>query len=312
MNLKEAYTILELPQTATPEEAKKRYRELTKKYHPDINKESGAEDKFKKINEAYQCVSTGKGTDKEVPVYNSVNNAGNPFNRQRVIRLQNVELRQTISFEEAVFGCTKKFSYSRKSKCQSCDGEGEVKLNNGCVKCGGRGMIFTQQVNMMMSQTCPSCYGRMQSKPCNPCSAKGSVDSTASVDVTIPGGTENGRVFRLQGMGNFVGGFMGLEQYTDAFLYITVIPMQGLSINGINVVSEIKISLLEALQGCKKTVHTLGGNKDITIKPLSKNKDEVAISKLGVNRKGDHVVAIAVEYPKNTDKLIAALLSEEN
>jgi molecular chaperone DnaJ len=311
MNLKEAYTILELPQTATPEEAKKRYRELTKKYHPDINKESGAEDKFKKINEAYQCVSTGQGTDKQTYA-NVSNNTGNPFNRQRVVRLENVELHQTISFEESVFGCSKNFTYTRKSKCQSCNGEGQVKLNNGCVKCGGRGMIVSQQGNVIMTQTCQQCYGRMPTKPCETCSTQGSVDSTASVDVTIPGGTLDGRVFRLQGMGHFVGGFMGLEQYTDAFLYVNVTLMQGLSINNGNVVSELKVSLLEALQGCKKSVRTLAGEKEITINPLSKNNDEVAISKLGVNRQGDHVVTIKVEYPKNTEKLIAALLSEEN
>lgn len=310
MNLKEAYAILELPQTATPDEAKKRYRELTKKYHPDINKDSGAEDKFKKINEAYQCVSTGQGTDKQT--YASVNNTDNPFNRQRVIRLENVELHQTISFDESVFGSTKSFSYNRRSKCQSCNGEGEVKMNNGCVKCGGRGMIFTQQVNMMISQTCPACYGRMPRKPCAPCSSQGSVESTANVDVVIPGGTENGRVFRLQGMGNFAGAFMGLEQYTDAFLYINVTPKQGMSIIGMNVVSAINISLLEAIQGCKKTVKTLDGEKEITVKPFSKNKEEAAISKLGVNRRGDHVFIINVDYPKNTDKLVAALLSEEN
>ena len=65
MNLKEAYKILEIPQTATPEEAKKKYRELAKEFHPDVNKDAGAEAKFKKINEAYQVVSSGKGTDRE-------------------------------------------------------------------------------------------------------------------------------------------------------------------------------------------------------------------------------------------------------
>ena len=54
MNLKEAYTTLELAEGASPEEAKKKYRELTKKLHPDVNKDPGAEAKFKKINEAYR------------------------------------------------------------------------------------------------------------------------------------------------------------------------------------------------------------------------------------------------------------------
>src|SRR5574338_532710 len=163
MNLKEAYSILEIPSTASAEEAKKKYRELTKKYHPDINKEAGAEDKFKKINEAYSVV-TGKG-DVAQP-------QGNPFDpfggmRQQKIRFHEViELNTTLSFKDSVLGRKQDLKYNRKAKCPNCNGQGQYNLNNGCDKCSGRGQIVMQQGGMVMIQTCDKCYGRVQTQSC--------------------------------------------------------------------------------------------------------------------------------------------------
>ena len=98
MRLDEAYSILEIPSSSTPDEAKKKYRQLSKKYHPDINKEPGAEDKFKKINEAYQIVSTGKDTEasRPVPQHNYPSN---------------IDIRTTISFKESVLGCKQSLKF---------------------------------------------------------------------------------------------------------------------------------------------------------------------------------------------------------
>src|SRR5574338_123111 len=107
MNLKEAYSILEIPSTSTPEEAKKKYRELTKMYHPDINKEAGAEDKFKKINEAYQVVSSGKSTDREDVMRQARRDPFNPFGRHVSFEAENIVRETRISFKDSVFGTKK-------------------------------------------------------------------------------------------------------------------------------------------------------------------------------------------------------------
>lgn len=306
MNLKEAYATLELSPGASPEEVKKKYRELTKKYHPDVNKEPGAEDKFKKINEAHEIVKTGKGND---PQDRMPRQGG--FHRQQFIQLENVEVSTTISFKESVLGCKKEMNYDRQTKCSNCGGQGEIKLNNGCKKCGGRGQITSRQGNMIVMTTCDECYGRSNITGCNICSGNGTVHARASVHVSIPPGVTNGTTLRLQGMGNFAGSFMGIaDQYTDAFLHVTVTPDPGLSIEGQHVISTVTISLLEALQGCKQTVKTIHGPKEIQIKPQSRNRDEVIIPHHGVNNKGDQKVILDVEYPKNTDKLIDALLDK--
>lgn len=307
MNLKEAYTILEIPQTSTPEEAKKKYRELTKKYHPDINKESGAEDKFKKINEAYQCVSSGKGTDREEVQWQQANNPFNPFGRQTIYQADNINIHTTISFKESVIGCKKTLKFNRKTKCKDCNGQGQTVLNNGCDKCGGKGQVTSQRGNMIFMQTCDKCYGRSQVNACTACNQNGVVDAEASIDVSIPGGVQNTNILRLGGMGHFVGNFGPMEQHTDVHLHLSVTPEPGLTLDGNTVMSNISISLLEALQGCKKTINTIMGNKEIEIKPKSRNKDEVILPRFGVNRSGDQKIILDVQYPEDINILINSL-----
>ena len=306
MNLKEAYSILELPEGTPPEDAKKKYRKLTKEFHPDVNKNPGAEDKFKKINEAYECIKNGKGNDPE-PIINN----RSPFHRQQVIQLENIELKMTIDFKESVLGCKKEVKYSRKAKCQTCDGIGEIRLNNGCAACGGKGKVTSQQRGMVFVSTCHKCQGRSQTTTCHNCKGDTTVQTDVSVHVSVPAGVINGNTLRLQNMGNYAGSVMGfMEQYTDAFCHITVTPEEGLSIDGKSVVTTITLPLVDALRGCTRTVKTIFGSKEIEIKPQSRNRDEVIIPHLGVGGAGDQKVILDVQYPQNTDKLIGVLVDE--
>jgi DnaJ-class molecular chaperone len=113
-------------------------------------------------------------------------------------------------------------------------------------------------------------------------------------------------------MGNYAGAmFMGLgDQYTDAYLHVTVTPESDLVIDGQSVISHVTITLLDALRGCERNVKTIIGQKTIKIKPGSRNKEEVIIPHCGVGGIGDQKVILDVQYPKNTDKLIGALIDE--
>lgn len=312
MNLKEACQILELSETATPEEAKKQYRNLSKKYHPDVNKAEDATDRFKKINEAYQCVKDGKGND---PIHQQTRRSNydpfNPFGNQREIRAENIVLNTTISFSDSILGLDKHLSFKRNGKCVSCNGQGEMKLNNGCTKCKGKGEIHVIMGPMISVSTCDKCYGRMEIKECLSCNSKGIVSTDVSISVKIPGGISSGNILRLSGLGNFAGQFMGMDRYTDAYLNITVISEEGLKLENDIVVSTLQLTLLEALQGCDKTVKTVLGNKEIKIKPMSRNHDEVIIPQVGINRIGNQKVILDVVYPKNITKLIDTLSQNE-
>jgi molecular chaperone DnaJ len=314
MNLKEARTILGVDESAGEEMVKKKYRELAKLHHPDRNKEPGAEDRFKKINEAYKIVSTGEGSTYEnvarqrQPGFNGFN-PFDPFNRQqakqRLITL--VDLYSTISFKESVLGCNQELKFNRQTKCPDCNGDGTHVIHNGCQQCGGKGTLVMQRGNMIFTQACPKCQGQVQTESCNKCNAFGFVDAETSVSVNIPGGIVNGNILRLSGMGNYAGGLMGMDQYTDAHLHVTVTPDPDLSLQGMDVVSNLEISLLEALRGGVKTVKTILGEAQVNINPLSKNKDEVLISQMGVNRVGNQRIILNVTYPKNVNNLIGVL-----
>jgi molecular chaperone DnaJ len=307
MNLKDAYAVLEISQTATPDEVKKRYRELTKKYHPDRNKDAGAEDKIKKINEAYQVVTSGKSSDRESIRPRQGQNPFNPFGRQVTYQSSNIDLHITLTFKESIQGCKKEIKYKRQTKCPTCSGNGETKLNNGCVKCGGRGQITGQHNNMVFIQTCDKCYGKSEIESCSTCNTEGTMTAEASITVSIPGGVTDGSTLGLSGMGNFIGNFGPIEQHTDAHLHVKVIPEYGLSLEGIHVVCSLQLSLLEALQGCQKSVNTILGAHEIEIKPQSRNKDEVIIPHLGVSSKGNQRVILDVRYPDNINQLISVL-----
>ena len=309
MNLQQAYAILELSSSASPDEAKKKYKELARKYHPDINKEENSEDKFKKINEAYQCIVNGKGTDREIPQsQNPFHGIHNPFgNHQVVFQAENISLHTTISFKESVLGCQKETKFIRNGKCTDCNGQGESQINNGCDKCGWHGQIVGKQGNMIFTRTCDKCMGRSSSVPCQTCSSKGYVSTQVSININIPGGVTSDNILRLNGMGNYIGNFMGMDQYTEAHLHLSIIPEDGLSIDGSDVISHIEITLLDALRGVSTSVKTIMGNKDIVIPNLTKNKDEIILPNLGVNGDGSQRVIINVSYPENLSNLINVL-----
>lgn len=312
MNLQEAYSILELSPGVSAEEAKKRYRELTKKFHPDVNKDPGAEDRFKKINEAYRCLTDGpEKTEQEENPFEGFNpfTTFNHFNnvKHNIKQVEHISLYTTISFQESILGCKKEFRFNRRGKCAQCHGQGTLILNNNCPKCYGRGQIIEKQNNMIMARTCDQCMGRRQSTSCVTCQASGMIETEVSVNVTIPGGIQNNNVLRLSGMGHYIGSMLNIDQYSDAHLRVLVTPTDGLRLVDQNVVSDISISLLEALVGTNKTVDTVMGKKEIVIPPLSKNKEEVIIPNLGVGGVGSHKVILQVEYPKNINNLINAL-----
>lgn len=310
MNIKEAYNILDLPNTATPEEAKKKYKNMASKLHPDVNKSEDAVVKFKEINEAYQVVSTGKSTDREdLP---SPYHRSGPFGRPQPVQVENIPVHATISFTESVTGCHKDIKYKRRNKCKDCEGAGQISLNNGCDQCGGRGQVVKQQGQMIIVQTCNKCRGVSPKASCKACVGLGMLEVESSANVTIQGGVVNGNVLRLSGMGHYVGNFMMMEQHTDVHLHITVIPEPGLSIEGVNVIFTLELTLLEALTGCHKIVNTINGYRDVEVKPQSRNKEEIIIPRLGVNKVGDQRVVLDVKYPQDIGNILAALHQSDN
>jgi len=321
MKKEEAYSALNLTPAASDDEAKKRFRELSKKYHPDVSKEEGAADKFKKINEAYDCIKNGKFDDDRVPFSSGGSGGFSGFNMDALNDLfffnnmggKNVrrnfppiEVNLSLDFKEAAFGCRKEISFNRRAKCKACKGEGKTIKSNGCRTCNGLGKVTRRQGNMVMTQTCTGCNGRVSADPCNPCGSSGSIPSDITVSVNVPAGAFQ-NTLRLAGVGHYLGSNGFADESSDVYLHVRASMDENYQIDDEDLVSQIEITLAEALEGKTLEVKTLDGDKEISVPPLSKNKDEIILPNLGLGRIGSQRVILNITYPENILSLLPHL-----
>ncbi|SRR5260221_4781441 len=326
MNIDEAYKILGVDKSISDADLKTKYRELAFKYHPD--RYTGEEaNKLSQINEANTLIKDHRENPQK---YQQPDFFGgqdfiniqdlfgqNPFGfggGQTVRNISPPHLNVSVSFKEAILGENKEISYKRNIKCEPCNGEGFEKITNNCDKCNGFGTVVINSGRAIFSQQCGKCFGRNVKKiSCNKCNGNCTITSDINGTVHIPAGTIDGSTLAVRGKGHFMGGGMFGETYTDLFIHVKVNKKIGLELIGNDVVSNINISLLEALKGTTKEVETIFGSKNIVIPSSSKNRDEISIPNCGVKtRNGTQRVIININYPLNSDKLIEFLSSENN
>jgi molecular chaperone DnaJ len=294
MNKAQAFKLFELSQNSTPEEIKKKYKELVKLHHPDRNEnKEQATNKIKEINEAYSLLS----------------NKTSPKPQEQIH--ENIFISTTISFKESVLGSKKQFTYNRIAKCNPCNGHGKIPKPSDCKKCNGTGKITNKQGSkhnqMVFIQTCDQCHGKQEFIDCQNCFQSGSIGIETSINVSIPIKIKTDSTIRLSNMGNFVGsssfGFMSMEQYTDLFINISVTPDPNFYLDEQNnIIHDLQISLLDALQGKEVSVPTIHGEEKITVPPKSKNKDKITIQNLP-----DYQVNLIVNYPEDVSQLVSFL-----
>jgi molecular chaperone DnaJ len=321
MKVEDCYSTLGLSPNASDDDAKKKYRELSKQWHPDVNKSPEAPEKFKKINEAYDRIKNKNFDQDQVNNFGGFGGFGGfNFNIEDLINFHRGDNKRTaknrnhlpietsisISFKESIFGCKKELNFDRNVKCQSCSGEGSKFVDNGCKLCHGMGKVTSQRGNMVFTTTCPQCKGKTSFEDCKDCSGNGHVTSNTNISVNIPAGISN-NTLRLVGIGNYVGNNPFGDNYSDVYVHVHVIEDNNFQLQENDVISQLSISLLDALQGCDKTIITLDGEMEIAIPAMSKNKEEIIIPNLGVGRQGNQRVILSVEYPQDCNKLISFL-----
>lgn len=318
MNINDAYQLLGVDSNCSDDKLKKKYRELAKSKHPD---KGGDPEEFKKINEAHQFILNYRSNP---PVENNFNNFGsfsdfmsNMFNQQQFYydpnELQPIRLDVNLSFEESILGCSKSIEFNKKEKCSSCDGLGFKRIKNNCKECNGFGIIENNKGNMFFQTSCHKCYGRgTKQEMCKTCENNGFIILKKEGNIQIKPGAENSNILNISGAGNYTR-INGMHYYTDLSIEVHVAPSKEFTKEGLDVISNLDISLLDALQGKEVEVNTVYGKKKISIKPLSKNNEEIKIEKCGVkNTSGKHRVVLKVNYPENIDKLKEFLKGNEN
>lgn len=201
------YDVLGLPNNAPLDDVKKTYRKLAKQYHPDVNKEDGAEEKFKQISQAYEDIINPPPPQHH---FNAPSNpfrhtAQNPFRRNLNTP---VTIRIELELEEIFHNVTKTLNYERLVPCGSCSGVGGSGNVGVCTSCMGTGEHYIiQNLGFMHVRNyagpCNDCFGRGEKFDsfCKYCQGSGFVKTYENFDLTI----NKGHVYKstmISGRGN--------------------------------------------------------------------------------------------------------------
>ncbi|AAD55483.1 Similar to DNAJ proteins [Arabidopsis thaliana] len=363
------YATLGVSKSANNKEIKAAYRRLARQYHPDVNKEPGATEKFKEISAAYEVLSD----EQKRALYDQYGEAGvkstvggasgpytsNPFDlfetffgasmggfpgmdqadfgrtrRSRVTKGEDLRYDITLELSEAIFGSEKEFDLTHLETCEACAGTGakagsKMRICSTCVnssRCQKWHLIGASELMSMCSllkliclwlvvSICPNCGGdgEVISENCRKCSGEGRVRIKKSIKVKIPPGVSAGSILRVAGEGDSGprGGPPG-----DLYVYLDVEDVRGIERDGINLLSTLSISYLDAILGAVVKVKTVEGDTELQIPPGTQPGDVLVLAKKGVpklNRpsiRGDHLFTVKVSVPNQISAGERELLEE--
>jgi molecular chaperone DnaJ len=318
------YQILGVSRDADANTLKSAYRKLARQYHPDVNKDPGAEDKFKEIGKAYEALAdpetrarydqfgeAGIGGAAGMPDMGDMGGFGDLFETffngfggqssqggrsQRRGPQQGDDLRYdlNIDFKDAIFGQQREINIPHLETCEVCRGTGAKKGTGPttCATCGGSGQVRratrTPFGNFTQVAECPTCngVGQMISDPCSSCGGNGVKQVRKKLRINIPAGVDTGTKLRVSGEGNvgLKGGPPG-----DLYVFIKVKNDPNLKRDGINIYSEISVSYLQAILGDTVDIVTVDGKVNLKIPSGTQPNSTLSLENKGVPRLGNPV-----------------------
>ena len=341
------YEVLGVQKGCDENELKKAYRKMAKKYHPDTNPgDEAAAEKFKEVQEAYAILSDpekrqlydqyghaafdqtqggGPGGFGGFGGFSDFGDMGDIFSdlfgfgggRSRNYNgpRQGADLRAAIhiSFEEAVFGCTKELEIALKDECDACHGTGakEGTSPETCTRCNGTGTITqTQQsmFGMVRSQTvCPECRGtgKIIRYKCPKCGGSGYTSSRKKIQVDVPAGIDNGQSIRIRGKGE--PGINGGER-GELLVQVIVADHPVFQRQDNTIYSTVPISFATAALGGTIRIRTVDGDVEYQVPSGTQTDTRIRLKGKGVpylrnkNMRGDHYVTFVVQVPRNLNE----------
>jgi len=338
------YEVLGVPRDATAEEIKKAFRRLAFKYHPDRNRDDGAEEKFKEINEAFEVLSD---PDKRAryahfghidtngiftrgfegfdfggfgDIFDAFFSGMTYAHRRAPQRGADLQYETIISFEEAAFGCEKEIEVKRTELCTTCRGTGAKAGSQPvrCPNCNGTGQVRRVQRSLFGSfintTVCDRCHGEGQAiaEPCPQCQGKGQEKQPRRISVKIPAGIQNGTQIRLSSEGD-----VGSRGGSSGDLYVTIgVREHELFVrDGDDIICELPVNFAQAALGDEVEIPTLYGKEKITIPSGSQTGKGFRLKNKGVahlrrNGRGDQIVKLRVVTPESLTKEQRQLFEE--
>ncbi len=307
---------------------------MARQYHPDVNKNDGAEDQFKEINEAYEVLSNedqraayDRFGHAGLGGFNGGPGAGDPFGfggspftdifetffgggatrgQRGPTRGADLESTVELTFEEAIFGAEKDVEVNRHEICEDCHG---TKMRDGaepqvCPVCSGAGEVRRVQ-NTILGQfvtasTCANCGGdgRVVTDPCPTCRGRGRISRRRTISVTTPAGVDSDSTLRLSGQG---------EQSPDGpagnlYVRIRVKPHAFFVRHGKQIHLDLPINMAQAALGSELEVPTVDGDVMLKIPQGTQSGQQFRLRDKGVpdlrgGSRGDEIVTVRVVTP---------------
>ena len=348
MSKRDYYEVLGLSKGASSEEIKKAYRKLSKQYHPDINKDANASDKFIEIKEAYEVLSDdqkrahydqfghvdpnqgfGGGGDFGggfgggfEDIFNSFFGGGGGRRRDPNAPRQGADLQytMTLKFEEAVFGKETDIEIPHEEECETCDGSGAKPGTHPetCQHCRGAGQLNIEQntpfgkiVNRRVCHYC-SGTGKQIKHKCSSCSGTGKVKKRRKIHVKIPAGIDDGQQLRVSGQGErgINGGPSG-----DLYVVFHVRNHEFFERDGEDIYCEMPITFVQASLGDEVEVPTLHGKVKVKIPAGTQTGTKFRLKGKGVSNvrgygMGDQHVIVRIITPTKLSEKQKQLLRE--
>jgi molecular chaperone DnaJ len=343
---KDYYGILGVPRDATADDIKRAYRKLARQYHPDVNPDPSAQERFKEINAAYEVLSDDQkrqivdlGGDPLAPGGGGPGpGAGGPFvgfqdimdaffgsatargPRPRTRPGADAILPLPLELHETAFGVEAPITVDTAVVCQTCRGAGTAAGTRPatCEVCGGRGEVQTVQRTFLgqvvSSRPCGACggYGTVIPSPCPTCAGDGRVRTRRTLTVKIPAGVEDQMRIRLAGQGEVGpgGGPPG-----DLYVEIHERPHDIFSRKGYDLHCRVTVPMTAAALGTRLTIKTLDGEEMVEVRSGTQPGSMLRIKGKGVphlrgSGRGDLFVHLDVRTPTKLDAQQEALLRE--
>ncbi len=342
------YETLGVSRTATDAELKSAFRKLAMQFHPDKNPgDAAAEQKFKEINEAYQCLSDGQKraaydrfghaafengggmgggmgdgfassmADIFDDLFGDMMGGGRRGRSNGRERGSDLRYNLEITLEDAFKGKTATIKVPSLMTCEACTGTGAKAGSKPktCGTCGGAGRVRAQQGFFAIERTCPTCQGRgeMIDNPCDSCRGAGRVTKERSLSVNIPPGVEDGTRIRLAGEGEagLRGGPSG-----DLYIFLSMQAHPFFQRDGADLFCRVPISMVQAALGGEFTVHTVDGSEaKVKIPEGTQSGKQFKLKGKGMpvlrtRDFGDLYIQANVETPQNLTKRQRELLAE--
>lgn len=338
MSKRDYYDVLGIEKGATQDEIKKAYRKLARTYHPDVNKEADAEDKFIEVKDAYEVLSD----EQKRAQYDQFGHAGaqgqgfggggqdfgggfgdifdmffggggrsrDPNAPQQGSDLQYT---MTLDFEEAIFGKEVDVDLPREEECDTCSGSGAKPGTkpNTCSHCKGSGQLNQEQNTpfgkVVNRRVCHHCGGKGQiiTDKCSTCHGNGRVKKNRKIHITIPAGIDEGQQIRVGGKGEagVNGGPAG-----DLYVVIQIQSHDYFEREGDHIFCELPLTFTQAALGDEVEVPTVHGNVKLKVPAGTQSGKTFRLKGKGVPNvrgrgQGDQHIKIRVITPtKLTDK----------